>query len=57
VPIEGEVQQNSIFIILMATIFGHNGHHQAVSHKLKKKPVHIVFGLRHPDVLPVKREK
>ena len=25
----------------MATCFGHNGHHQAISQKLKK-PVHIV---------------
>ena len=32
---------NNIFITLMATSFGHNGHHQAISQKLKK-PVHIV---------------
>ena len=31
------VWQNNIFIILMATSFSHNGHHQAnVSQKLKK---------------------
>jgi len=25
-----------MFVILMATSFGHNGHHQAISQKLKK---------------------
>ena len=30
------VEHNNIFIILMATSFGHKGHHQAISQKLKK---------------------
>jgi len=30
------VEHNYIFIVLIATSFGHNGHHQAISHKKKE---------------------
>ena len=33
-------QQYIYYIILMATTFCHNGHHQVISQKLKKNMVH-----------------
>jgi len=39
------VQHNNIFIILIATSFGYNGHYQVISKNLKKL-LHTVQGKR-----------